>query len=81
MTEPHNIWHPRRYQFRIGGPVSDSARQVFAGMSIEEDGAQTLVTAGLPDRPSVYAIVEQIQRLGLVLLGIRPFLRDIGSGC
>jgi hypothetical protein len=76
MNEEPLDWRPRRYQFRISGHLDDSLRHALADMSIESDGADTLVTGMLPNRRAVYAVIEQIEELGLEMLGIRPLLHE-----
>lgn len=76
MNRGERRWPPRQYQFRIGGHLGKSARHAFADMCIEIDGADTLVTVSLPDRNAIYALIDQIERLGLELVGIRPLLGE-----
>jgi hypothetical protein len=61
----------RRYRFRIRGHLGASTLSAFAEMETEQDGADTLLTASLPDRAALYGAIAQFERLGLELLGIR----------
>lgn len=76
MSEQPGYPPPLQYQFRVRGHLGESTRQALADVEFRTDGADTLLTAGVLDLAAVYALVEQIERLGLDLRGIRPLLRD-----
>ena len=62
---------PRRYEIRVRGPIGPTLMQAFPTLSAASRGQNTLLTGSLPDQSALYGVIDQLEALGLELLGIR----------
>jgi epsilon-lactone hydrolase len=62
---------PRRYEFRVRGPIGPMMMQAFPTLAASRSGQDTLLTGSLPDQSALYGVVDQLEALGMQLLEIR----------
>lgn len=79
VSDKPRVSRQRWCQFRVRGHVADLAGRAFPDVEIALDGADTLLTVRLLEWSALYGVVDQIERLGLELLGIRPLIRSAGT--
>jgi len=66
---------PGVYTIRINGRLGPTARSAFPSMVSEHKGSETVLTGVLEDQSALFAVVAQIEALGLELLE----LREVGA--
>jgi hypothetical protein len=62
----------RRYEFRVDGPVSEDARNVFVDMRITEVPQQTVLDGEVLDESHLHGIIAQLQTLGMTVVSVHP---------
>ncbi|MHB8691347.1 MAG: hypothetical protein ACYDHH_08875 [Solirubrobacteraceae bacterium] len=62
---------PRRYEFRVRGPIGPTLMQAFPTLAAVSSGQDTLLTGSLRDQSALYGFIHQLEALGLELLEIR----------
>ena len=66
---------PARYVIRISGHLGATVLSAFPAMAPQNHGAHTVLT-GLLDRSALYAVLAEIEALGLDLLELRKLTPD-----
>jgi len=66
---------PARYVIRISGHLGATVLSAFPAMAPQHHGAHTVLT-GLLDRSALYAVLAEIEALGLDLLELRKLTPD-----
>jgi epsilon-lactone hydrolase len=61
---------PRRYEIRVRGPIGPTMMQAFQTLAASRSGHDTLLTGSLPDQAALYAVIHELEALGLQLLEI-----------
>jgi hypothetical protein len=59
------------YEIRISGRVDDDLLARFPELDAEIEPAETILRGVVPDQAALHRVLEQIQALGLELIGIR----------
>jgi hypothetical protein len=62
---------PRLYTIRVDGHLGATARSAFPTMVAQERGRDTVLTGLLEDRSALFAILAEIEALGLELSELR----------
>jgi epsilon-lactone hydrolase len=62
---------PSRYEIRVRGPIGPTMMQAFPTLAASRSGHDTLLTGSVPDQSALYAVIHQLEALGLQLLEIR----------
>jgi hypothetical protein len=62
---------PGRYRIRIKGQLGPTALSAFPSMEPELKRGETVLTGRLKDQAAVFAVVAEIEALGLELLELR----------
>lgn len=57
--------HPRRYEFRVTGRLSDETRAAFPDMNVIDLPAETLIYGAVVDESHLLGVLALIQNLGL----------------
>jgi ABC-2 type transport system ATP-binding protein len=65
------------YEIRVGGPLSASQQAAFSGLTITCENGQTTLSGLMPDQASLYAVLEQVQRLDLPLIAVQQVTPDL----
>ncbi|MEU0564589.1 hypothetical protein ABZ297_04185 [Nonomuraea sp. NPDC005983] len=65
------------YEIRIRGRVSASFRDAFGGLAVTVNPVETVVWGADLDQAALYSVLERIQALGLELVEVRRFPRDL----
>ena len=66
---------PARYVIRINGHLGATVLSAFPALVPHQHGAHTMFT-GLLDRSALYAVLAEIEALGLDLLEVRQLAPD-----
>jgi hypothetical protein len=61
-----------RYEFRVGGRLSEEARGEFEGMRISELPAQTVLHGEVLDESHLHGIIAQLHALNFVVISVLP---------
>jgi hypothetical protein len=61
----------RRFEIRVRGPMGPTVMQAFPTLTMSRSVQDTLLTGSLPDQSALYAVIHQLEALGLQLLEIR----------
>jgi hypothetical protein len=67
-----------RYMIRINGHLGATLLSAFADMAWERQGPDT-VLSGVLDQPGLYAVLAEIEALGLDLLEVRQVTPEARS--
>ena len=59
------------YEIRVKGRLGPTALSAFPAMVSELEGSDTVLTGLLQDRSALFAVIAQIEGLGLELLDVR----------
>jgi hypothetical protein len=62
---------PARYEVRLDGVLDARWSPWFAGLRIEHQGDQTLLSGTLADQPALHGILEKVRDLGLSIVAVR----------
>jgi hypothetical protein len=69
--------HPgREYTFRVRGAHRPTVRE-FPSLDVSQDGEETTLTGGLSDKWALYAVLHQLEALGLHLIELRSAPPDV----
>ena len=60
------------YRIVAQSELSDIYAAAFDGMQMETKDGVTIITGEIIDQPQLYGILNRINGLGLVLLGVQP---------
>ena len=61
----------REYAIRLGGHLGATALSAFPTMDAQVQGRDTVLTGPLRDRSAVFAVLAEIEALGLELIELR----------
>ncbi len=59
------------YEFRVRGHLGQTVLRAFADLQAETNGEDTLLKGAVRDQAALYAVLAQIEALGLELLEVR----------
>ncbi len=62
---------PDLYSIRINGRLGVTALSAFPGMVHQLDGRETVLTGLIEDRSALFAVLAEIEALGLELIELR----------
>ena len=62
---------PRLYTIRLDGHLGATALSAFPTMAAQENGPDTVLTGLLEDRSALFAMIAEIEALGLELTELR----------
>lgn len=72
MNQPHHP-HPRQYQLRVEGRLSDQWSEWFEGLTITPaENGETLITGWVTDQAALHGLLKRLRDLGLPLLSLNP---------
>ena len=71
MTDGRETQKPRIYQIRVEGILDEAWSDWFEGLTISQQGHETLLTGPVRDQSALHGILVRIRDLGLPLLSIR----------
>jgi hypothetical protein len=71
---------PGLYRIRIKGQLGRTALSAFPSMEPELKRGETVLTGRLQDQPAVFAVLAEIEALGLELLELRQIRPRATSG-
>jgi hypothetical protein len=60
----------RRFEFRVQGPLSDSARREFYGLSVTDAPVETIVSGEVIDESHLHGILALVRLLDLHLVSM-----------
>ena len=67
---------PAYYEIRVEGLLDSHWEAWFSGLQFKSDGAQTVISGGLPDQPALHGLLAKIRDLGLCLISVRQLDPD-----
>lgn len=70
-AENEAMGDPVLYQIRVSGRLGHVLLAAFPAFTAQQQGAETLLTGLLPDAAALYAVLEQVEALGLDLIEVR----------
>jgi hypothetical protein len=59
------------YQIRIRGHLGPTMRRAFAGLHVQTQGRDTLLTGAVPDQAALHGLLNRVGDLGLVIVSVR----------
>jgi hypothetical protein len=59
-----------RYEIRVRGSLSERLLAAFPGLSHDVRDGTTVLIGTLPDQAALYGVLDQLESLGIELLGI-----------
>ena len=65
-----------RYQIRVEGGLNSHWTHWFEGMSIESDGATTVITGSVADQSQLHGFLHRIRDLNLTLISVNKLDLD-----
>lgn len=71
MTDGREARKPRIYQIRVEGILDEAWSDWFEGLTITQQGHETLLTGSVRDQSALHGILARIRDLGLPLLSLR----------
>jgi hypothetical protein len=71
MTDGSKVHKPRIYQITVEGTLDEAWSDWFEGLTISQQGHETLLTGPVRDQSALHGILVRIRDLGLPLLSIR----------
>jgi hypothetical protein len=71
VTSAHGGPQPWHYEICVRGRLGETMCSAFPALQAEARGGDTLLTGTLPDRAALYAVLAEIEALGLELLELR----------
>jgi hypothetical protein len=60
-----------RYEITVGGRLSDTVAAAFDGLTAIHTPAGTVLGGDVRDQAALFGLLEQIESLGLELVGVR----------
>jgi hypothetical protein len=60
----------RRYEVRVTGRLSERARDAFAGLSVAEVSAETVISGVVHQDDQLHELLEVVQSLGLHVVSV-----------
>jgi hypothetical protein len=71
LTSAHGGLQPRHYEICVRGRLGKTMCSAFPALRAQARGGDTVLTGTLPDRAALYAVLAEIEALGLELLEVR----------
>ena len=71
VTSAHGGPQPWHYEIRVRGRLGQTTCSAFPALRAQARGGDTVLTGPLPDRAALYAVLAEIEALGLELLEVR----------
>jgi hypothetical protein len=71
MTDGRGSQEPQVYRIRVAGILDEAWSDWFDGLTISEQGDESLLTGPVRDQSALHGILVRIRDLGLPLLSIR----------
>ncbi len=69
-----------RYEIYIKGHLSASWSDWFDGLTVTNlDGGEAIISGAIPDQAALYAVLNRMYALNLILLEVRRVARDDGE--
>ena len=66
------VWHgPADYQIKVKGNLGSQWSDWFEGMTIEYEGAATIIKCKLLDQPALHGLLVRVRDLGLPLISVK----------
>ena len=62
---------PARYEIRVDGILKERWSEWFAGLTLESDGDETVLSGALNDQAALHGVLERVRDLGLSVIAIR----------
>jgi hypothetical protein len=59
------------YKIVVHGELSERFAEAFAGMTMEAESGQTIITGQIVDQSHLHGILDQISSMGLQLLSVQ----------
>ena len=60
-----------QYEIVVRGLLSETLLAAFPTLSVEAQGAETVLAGALADQAALYGVIAQIEALGLELIEVR----------
>jgi hypothetical protein len=70
---------PRRFRIVVAGELSPRFASAFAGMALECDAGQTVMTGTVVDQAHLHGLLNQVAALGLDLVSVVPIDDDVSG--
>ncbi len=67
---------PTHYEIRIDGVLGESWATWFAGLHLESEGTETVISGLLPDQPALHGVLAKVRDLGMCLISVRRLDHD-----
>jgi hypothetical protein len=67
---------PARYEIRIEGVLEERWSDWFGGLTVENNGDETLLFGTLPDQPALHGVLERMRDLGLSVIAVRRLQQE-----
>jgi hypothetical protein len=61
---------PAVYEIRVDSVLEEGWSDWFEGLEIERVGGETIISGTLPDRSSLYGILDKLRDLGLSVVDV-----------
>jgi hypothetical protein len=68
------------YRIVVHGELSERFAEAFAGMTMEAESGQTIITGQVVDQSHLHGILDQISSMGLQLLSVQALPERARSG-
>jgi hypothetical protein len=62
---------PARYEIRLEGILEKRWTEWFGGLTVENDGDETVLSGTLRDQPALHGVLERVRDLGLSVIAVR----------
>jgi hypothetical protein len=59
------------YEIRVDSVLEGRWSDWFEGLEIEREGGETIISGTLPDRSSLYGILDKLRDLGVSVVDVR----------
>jgi hypothetical protein len=76
MTDERETHEARTYQIRVEGVLDEAWSDWFEGLTIRQQGHETLLTGPVRDQAALHGIVAKIRDLGLPLQSVKLLARE-----
>ena len=67
------------YNIKVGGTLNNESLNWFEGLTVQTDGAMTIIGGEIPDQSALQGLLTRILDLGLPLISIERVTPDPGS--
>jgi hypothetical protein len=70
---------PARYEIRIEGVLDERWSEWFAGLSVTNEGDETILSGSVLDQPALHGVLERVHDLGLSIIAVQRLSREEDS--